>query len=236
MPTDPEDVGDGLYRVFNDADEELYFDADGNLVGAWTPDGDEIETGDPGRFGFDPDAESALVLLQPTDDDRLAELHDRIDALEQAPPMPVAQLEVTPAAPDPDDMVASWDDELTTIESGWGRPSLMTERRRLAEVAQTRGCSLLDADTWLGYNDPTWNPPSLDNDHERQAYMGQRIADAERFDRSQRFGDDDLSSELEPDRQGFYNIDNDSERQLGMARRLMGFDVELAHHEPEEQQ
>jgi len=219
MPSDLERLENGNWGLANDAGETLELDQDGYLVALWDADGEPADI-DPGRFGYDPDAPMGVADLWDTGEDA-AEPQPQYEPEYQ--PSAQLQVQVSPAEPDVEDTLAAYNDEFTTLASTWGRKPLLSEEQRLIEVAQTRGCSILEADTWLAYNDRKWNPPQLDDDHERAEVMTKRILDNERIDRAERFQDDDLTAEREPHRgKTEFNANVDSERGEYLGLRLQG--------------
>jgi hypothetical protein len=229
MPTDPEPLDDGLYSVTNDFGQELVVDGEtGIVIGGVDADGDELDTSGLVLDLTSPSgvAERDEEYVDDGYDERAAELDERLARLEEHLARPQVLIPGDPVTYDEERIADALAAQGELMEAGLGRALTLAERRAIATEAleHVRLGEPLDlqaaADT-LAWRGEQGIKHDLDDDHDRVAYMTERIQDGERRAAAEQRGDD-LSSERPPPDQTEFDLDDDRQRQQYMAQRLQG--------------
>jgi hypothetical protein len=218
-PLHDDETGEHIGWVTEASDGAIIgLDDEGNVLGAFTPDGEEL----------DPDEYQLVTSEDDADEDPYPGLTERLDALEEAQAQP-RQVEYVDPGPDWETTMDDLGLQTDHIERLLDRPLTLDERRRIAREAAAdvaAGDERPDAlaiarrleDLGEGLLD-------VDDEHRGRAHQNrvelitQRLADDERY-ADQDAGYDDVTEAEPPQTQEFYEMDDRDERMSYYADRL----------------
>lgn len=220
----------GLFSLELDDGSTAIYDASGDVIEMYDAAGEDMGV-TPGEYEIDFDALAAGDSL-PDETEQLDMIEQRLAAAEQRVQEPLVvrhELRQPDHLADVDDIGAQLDEQARDLELSLGRAFTLDERRAIGTLAidRLRETGVLDMETAMGLAD--WRGEindgrglgDMDNDHDRQRHMAQRLLDSERQQAQDR-GEDDVTRATPPPTRETYDLDDDQQRQAWMTETLQG--------------